>query len=279
MCRVVDLSKTLGYLKFPIGRLREIVDQNRFQTPEECADFFTVLFQSNLAGFFFRSLENFPRYHDYIYGPDAFMRVEGFCEEISQYTTFQTSPARVRAPLPFADLRFPHVVLAHAVTAFRAQITKQWIVLPNAENSMDQRSEWLFPVVMIMASVVWLIRYGDPRGFGGRFSAIASQITAVRPYLTPPLQEIIDKAENMDPERAPIEIIVKFLVNRALPTLLIAILLSDRARTEAKITEYVLSVAEIVKLGSCFQPGVLSDRSLTVELWGHLSRLFPLQEA
>jgi hypothetical protein len=275
MCSVLQLWDMLRKLKFAIGRLREIVDQHQFKTPDECVDFFMTLFQSNLGGFFFRSLEHSPRFHDYIYGPDAFMRVEGFCDEISQYTAVQVLSSRVRAPIPFADLRFPHIVLAHAVASFRGQITKQWIIPSNIDNSMDQRCEWLFPTLMIVASVVWLIRFGDLRGIDRRFTVVWRQIVAARSYLTPPLQEMIATAEETDAERAPIQAIVMFLVNRVLPTLLIGILLSDKSRTEAKVAEYVLSVAEIVRLAPFFQPGVLVGRSLVYEIWQQLEPLFP----
>jgi hypothetical protein len=131
---------------------------------------------------------------------------------------------------------------------------------------------------MVAAAVVWLIRYGAPRARGGRFRAVAAAIADARAYLMPPLQAIIDAAAGADPERAPIEVILAFMVERALPTLLIAILIADRARSDAKVAEYVLSVAEIVKLAPCFQPGVLVGNSLAVEVWQHLTDLFPLQD-
>jgi hypothetical protein len=279
ICLVQRLHDALKTVRFPIRRIHDIVFKHPFRSPEQVVPFFAALFEENLAGFFFRSLEYAPKFRDYPYSPDAFMRVDGFCQEISQYTNYQPPTGKAKGPIPFLDIRAPHVVLAHSIAAFRGQITDQWTVRESSEDLTDERREWGAPLSMIVATVFNLIAPGDPGLGHGKFTGVWTQILKARPRLTPNLASLIDTCEDSDPDRTPVKAVLTFLVNRALPTLLVAILVADQSRTEAKTTEFVLAVAELLKLNSSVQPGIIQGDSLIRYVSVQLCSLFTKPDA
>jgi hypothetical protein len=225
-----------------------------------------MIFQENLGSFFFHALEHSPKFRDYLYGPDAFFRVDGFCEEVSQYVAFQPPAGKLRDAIPFAGIRVPHVILAQSIPALRNQITHQWILRKAEEDPSDERREWEAPLALVVTAVFILIA-GDEQLIGERkFAHLWKPIFAAHSMLTPDLRALMDACDDGDAELRPIKVVLGFLTSRVLPTLLIGILLADKNRTDVKIGEYILSIGEIIKLNSCFQPGILKGDSLAIQI-------------
>jgi hypothetical protein len=71
-----------------------------------------------------------------------------------------------------------------------------------------------------------------------------------------------------------IDLVVRLFSRQYIGAVLLAILLQDRDRTEVKIREFLLSVAELAKLHQLFVSGALHDDSLSRESFGFVEKIF-----
>jgi hypothetical protein len=259
-------------VRFPIRRVIDIVREHQFNSIEQCVVLFQHLFEGRLAGFFFRSIAHFPHFRRDCWEADAFMRVDGFCQEVAKYTDYHPVEGRGKVPvMPFYTLHFPHIELTHAIADFCKTITANWIVEPipraragDVNVDLVRMSVRSFP--RICAAVCDIIAWEDFRHAEGDYSTIWKLITSAKERLSDDLKAVVAQGER-DAEKsdATLHTIIGFIVGRALPFLLIAILLGDKKRVDSKVDQYVLACSEIVKLHPYFQQGCITDDSLFEE--------------
>jgi hypothetical protein len=266
------LSEELLHVRFPVRRVSDIVRENRFNSIEQCLVLFQQLFESRLIGFFFRSLERFPHFRRDCWQTDAFIRVDAFCGEVAKYTDYHAPEGRGKAQvMPFYTLQFPHIELTHAIADFCRTVTENWIVHFNprfrtAEVNIDLVRMSIRPFPRICAAICNQIAWDDFRHAEGDYSTIWKVITAAKERLSDNLKAIVAQGErDADKSDATLHTIIRFIVARLLPFLLVAILLGDKKRVDSKIDQYVLACNEITKLHPYFQPGCVTDDSLFEE--------------
>jgi hypothetical protein len=282
---IKGLSEELARVRFPIGRVIDIVREHKFNSIEQCIVLFQRLFEGGLVGFFFRSIAHFPHFRRDCWQTDAFMHVDGFCEEVAKYIDYHPIDGLGRAPVvPFYTLQFPHIELTHAITDFCRTITADWIVESNPRSrpgnlNIDFVRMSVRPFTRICAAVCNLIAWKDFRHAEGDYSTIWKLITSAKERLSDDLKAIVDQGErDAKKSNATLHTIIRFIVARSLPFLLIAILLGDKKRVDSKVDQYVLTCSEIVKLHPYFHQGCITDDSLFEEAKPVIQYLFRMPD-
>ena len=293
--RAVSISvlyKGLSMLKFPIKKISECIANHQFTSISKCIEFMSKLCENNLVGFFFKTLERLHQFRDTYYYPDAFMRCEGFCEDIARImsATKPGSKLGVKSLIdktpPFYNVVCPHVGFATMVQRFREKCTENWIVAAPPEEKGEDEEEQLVlneqrkecpPFAMIIAYVMFLMAGKNMDIiYKGEYGHLAGPILDLEPILEEPVRELIKDLHNKEiPRRdAVVWALIKLVTHKELPGFLVTFASGEGIRYNERLQEYMLSIHELLKLDSCFPDGVDSqDASLFAEtqpILGHL---------
>ena len=201
-----DLYRGLSMLRFPIKKVTEVITNHSFTSITKCIECFSKLAETNLLAFFFRTLDRLEQFRTAYYYPDAFMRVEGFCEDIATIVA-GTQPAAKqglksvidRTP-PFYNVVVPHVGIAMMVERFKEKVTENWIVVePDADKDeeeelvLNEERKELPPFASIIAYVMFLMAGKNADIiYRGEYELLASPITSLESMLEPDIKQLLE---------------------------------------------------------------------------------------